>query len=107
MLALIIDSWNFSAEHGGLLELRVRERNGEDLSESEIMRIDSSIMAVFVLLEWTFHELGEDSLEMSQVQAVQRYNWENKSEHPRVWEARKNSFDAAFIQWMEEHVVNR
>jgi hypothetical protein len=71
------------------------------------MRIDASAMAVFVMLEWTFQELGENSPEVNQVRAVQRYNWENKSEYPRAWDERKNSFSPAFVQWMEEKVVNR
>ena len=105
--SMVIDSWNYTAEHGDLYELKVRGRNGDELSEAEISRIDASIMAVFVMIEWTFRELGENSPEVNQMRAVQRYNWENKSEYPRVWGARKSSFDPAFVQWMEENVINR
>ncbi len=62
-------------------------------------------MAIFVMLEWTFRELPIDSPEVNQVREVQRYNFANDASFSRVWEARKNSFDPAFVAWMEENVV--
>ena len=109
-LAIVTDAWRFAAEHGDLSELRARADAGETLSVAEGRRVTSSIMAVFVLLEWTFRELGEDSTELNQVREVQLYNFANYPTHGRVWGERKQSFDPAFVQWFEEnvvHVVNR
>jgi len=64
------------------------------------------MMALFVFLEWTFRELSEDSREMAQVREVQRYNFSTDVSYSRVWEARKQSFDPAFVQWMQENVID-
>ncbi len=105
--SMVIDLWNFTAEHGDLYELRERANNNEVLSRAEQIRVDASVMAVFVMLEWTFRELSKDSPEMNQVREVQRYNFANEASTSKVWEARKNSFDPAFVQWMEQNVINR
>jgi len=104
---MAVDFWMFTAEHGDFAEIKKRSQNGEELNDVEQLRLDSQIMAVYVLLEWTFRELPEGSSEMNQVRNVQFQNFTNKPEYPRVWEARKKSFDPAFVQWMEENVVNR
>ena len=103
---MVVDIWMFSAEHGDFAAIKERSQNGEELNGVERRRIDSQIMAVYVLLEWTYRELFADSSEMNQVRDVQLYNFANKPEYSRVWEARKKSFDPAFVQWMEENVVN-
>ena len=104
--SMVIDSWRFGAENGDLAELRGRERSGEELTDVERERVDMLVMAVYVSLDWQFRELSANSPEMNQVREVQRYNFANKSEYPRVWEDRKNSFRPEFVQWMEENVVN-
>ena len=63
-------------------------------------------MSVYVLVEWTFRELGEDSTELNQVREVQRYNFANQASYDRVWESRKQSFDPEFVQWYEENVAS-
>ncbi len=106
-LTMVVDAWRFTAEHGDLYELRERANNNEVLSRAEQIRVDASVMAVFVMLEWTFRELSKDSPEMNQVREVQRYTFANEASTSKVWEARKNSFDPAFVQWMEQNVINR
>jgi hypothetical protein len=106
-LTMAVDAWRFRAEHGELYTLRERANNDEVLSRDEQMRVDASVMAVFVMLEWTFRELSKDSPEMNQVREVQQYNFANEASYGKVWEARKNSFDPTFVQWMEENVINR
>lgn len=105
-LAMVSDAWRFSAEHGDLTDLRVRSDRGETLSETEERRVTSAIMAVFLLVEWTFRELGDGSPELNQVREVQLYNFANYSTYIRVWESRKRSFDPEFVQWLEENVVS-
>jgi hypothetical protein len=104
---MVIDAWRFNAENGDIAEIRVRERNGEEISEAGRLRVDAYVMSVYVLLDWTFQELSASSPEMNQVRKVQSYNFANYSEYRRVWEARKNSFRPEFIQWMDENVANR
>ena len=106
-LAMVADAWHFRAEHGDLADLRVRALKNESLNDTEIWRVESSVMAVFVLLQWTFRELPEDSPEMKQMRQVQRYNFDNDVSYKTVWETRKSSFDPAFVHWMEENVVNQ
>ena len=105
-LSIVTDAWRFSAEHGDLTELRVRSDNDEALSDAEERRVTATIMAVYVLLEWTYIELGEDSTALNQVREVQLYNFANYPTYGRVWEARKQSFDPAFVQWLEANVVD-
>lgn len=104
-LTMAVDTWRYNADNRDLAELRERARAGEELSRVEYWRVDGSIMAIFVMLEWTFRELSADSLEMNQVREVQRYNFENDASYRRVWEGRKNSFDPAFVEWIEQNVV--
>ena len=104
--SMVVDSWRFIAEHGDLAEIRGRDNNGEEISDVERNRIDNYVMSVYVLLDWTFQELAENSPEMDQVREVQHYNFANNSGYRRVWEARKNSFRPEFVQWMDENVAN-
>ncbi len=103
---MVIEAWRFSAEYEDLAVLREREKNGEDLDGGEIRRVDASIMAVLVMLEWTFRELSENSPEMNQVREVQSYSFANHPEFQRVWDSRKDSFDPSFAQWMDKYVAN-
>lgn len=80
--AMVVDAWRFTAINGDLTELRERERNGEDLTGDETRRIDAAVMSVYVLVEWTFDELGADSEQMRQVREVQRHNFRQFSRIP-------------------------
>ena len=104
---MVIDAWRFAAENGDVTELREREKAGEELSGTDVRRIDATIMAVFVMLEWTYRELSGESREMAQVRAVQRYMFSNAPEYRRVWNERKAFFDPDFVEWMERNVVDR
>jgi hypothetical protein len=64
-------------------------------------------MATFVLIEWTFRELPEGSPGMNQIREIQRCNFAVRPEYRRAWESRKSSFNPAFVQWMENSVVNQ
>ena len=103
---MAIESWRFTAENGDLTELREREKAGEELSGADVRRIDATIMAIFVFLEWTYRELSEESREMTQLREVQRYNFSKGPEYHRVWNERKVSFDPAFVEWMDRNVVD-
>lgn len=105
--SMVVDAWRFSAEHGDFVDIRVRDNNGEDITDAERIRIDSHVMSIYVMLDWTFQELSEDSPEMKQVREVQRHNFATHSGYRRVWQARKNSFRPEFVQWMEDNVVNQ
>ena len=105
--SMVVDAWRFFAEHGDLAEIRVRDNNGEEITEVERNRIDNYVMSVYVLLDWTFQELSENSPEMNQVREVQRYNFANNLGYRRVWEARKNAFRPEFVQWMDENVASQ
>jgi hypothetical protein len=105
--SMVVDAWRFTAENSEFAEIRVRDNNGEEISDAERIRIDSHVMSIYVMLDWTFQELSEDSPEMKQVREVQRHNFATHSGYRRVWEARKNSFRPEFVQWMEENVVNQ
>ena len=105
-VALVTDVWHFTAENGDIAELREQIRNDEDISSTGHRRVNATVMAVFVVLEWTFRELSEDSREMQQVREVQRYNFANYPEYRTVWETRKNSFHPSFVRWMEENVTH-
>lgn len=83
-LALVTDAWRFVAEHGDLTELRTRADTGETLSAAEERRVTASLMAVFLLTEWTYRELGEGSAELNQVRETQRYNFANYGSYRRV-----------------------
>jgi hypothetical protein len=102
---MVIEAWRFFAENGDLVELHERERRGEELSAAETRRIDAAVMSVFVLQEWTFMEMSEDATEVNQVREILRYNFASRPEYRRVWELRKSFFDPAFVQWIDESVL--
>jgi hypothetical protein len=104
---MVVDAWRLTAVNGELTELRARERRGEELSEGETRQVDAAVMAVFVLVAWTYGEMQEGSPELDQARAVQRYNFARFPEYPRVWEERKTTFNPAFVQWMDDNVVNQ
>jgi hypothetical protein len=103
---MAVEAFRFFAENGDLAELHEREKRGEELSGAELRRINAAVMSVFLVQEWTFKEMSHDPSEMKQVREIQRYNFANRPEYRRVWELRKSSFDPAFIQWMEESVLD-
>ena len=105
-VVISIDAWRSTAENDDLAELREREKSGEELSNGERRRVDASVMSILLIVAWTFAELSEESSDLKQVREVQRYNFANFPEYRRVWEVRKSVFDPAFIQWMEDNVVN-
>lgn len=102
-----VDAWRFFAENGDLVELREREKSGEELSKAETRRVNAAVMSVLVIVAWTFAELPEESSDLRQVREVQRHNFANNPEYRRVWETRKSTFDPAFAHWMEDNVVNQ
>ena len=104
---MVVDAWRVTAENGELADIRIRDNNGEDITDAERHRIDSHVMSVYVVLDWTFQELSENSAEMNQVREVQRYNFATHAGYRRVWEARKSSFRPDFVRWMEDNVVNQ
>ena len=103
---MAIDAWRVTAEHGDLTEIREKEKRGEELSSAESRRIDALVMSIFLVGEWTFKEHPIDSSELNQVREVQLYNFRNSPEYGRVWGERKQTFDPAFVKWMEDYVVN-
>ncbi len=104
---MAIQAWQFFAENGELVELREREKRGEELSAGETRRIDAAVMAIFVLQEWTFKEMSEDKSALSQSRETMRHDFATKPEYLRVWETRKLSFDPAFVLWVDETVINQ
>jgi len=105
-MSMAVNAWYFNAGDVTLAELRERARNNEPLSNAEQRRVDSGMMALFVFLEWTFRELSDDSREMDQVREVQRHNLATDVSYRRVWEARKHSFDPAFVRWIQSNVID-
>lgn len=105
--AMAIDTWRFIAENPDLVELREKERQGEELSAADTRRVDATIMAIFVALEWTFVERPEGSSERDQVVEVQRHNFANYPEFERVWQERKAAFNPSFVQWIDESVLDQ
>jgi len=105
-MSMAVNAWYFNTENVDLAELRERARNNEPLDGAEQRRVDGGMMALFVMLEWTFRELGSDSSAINQVREVQRYNFSTDVSYSRVWEARKQSFDPLFVEWMQENVID-
>ncbi len=105
-MSMAVNAWYFNTENVDLAELRERARNNEPLDGAEQRRVAGGMMALFVMLEWTFQELGSDSSAMNQVREVQRYNFSTDVSYSRVWEARKQSFDPLFVDWMQENVID-
>ncbi len=102
---MAIDAWRATSQNPHLAELREKEKQGETLTSAEVRQIDAEIMAVLVMIEWAFGEHAMDSPEVHQIREVQRQNFAERPEYGRVWQSRKHSFDAPFVEWMETNVV--
>jgi hypothetical protein len=103
---MAIDAWRSTSQNPHLAELREKEKQGETLSSAEVRQIDAEVMAVLVMIEWAFGEHEVDSSEVHQIREVQRQNFAERPEYNRVWQSRKHSFNAQFVEWMEANVVN-
>ena len=105
-LSAVTDTWRFIADQGDLAEIWGRFDNNEAISIVEQRRIQAQIMSVFVLLEWTFREMDEDSTDLNQVRIVQLRTFAGSALWNQTWEERKTSFDPEFVQWMQSNVVD-
>lgn len=72
----------------------------------EQRRLDGALMATFVILQWEFEELPEDSPEIANMREVQVRNFASDASYRKVWNDRKGAFGPEFVRWMEDYVVN-
>lgn len=105
-VSLVAQQFRTLAEDSDLTELRVQAGNGKQLSEVEQRRVDAALMATFVILQWEFEELPEDSAEIANMREVMHRNFANDATYLNIWNDRKGAFNPEFVQWMEDNVVN-
>ena len=89
------------AENPDLADLFVRANNNEELTAGEESRLRNFSYRVYTNMEWTFRETPED---------VPLITWQRIVATPfyrKYWELRKTEFDPAFVQFMDENIVNR
>jgi hypothetical protein len=101
--------WSFIIENPDLADLLIKDRNGGELSESEMLRLNALWLQNLAQFQFRFLE---DPDHVAWV-AGQRRNYESYSSLRSAWEgnssgsrqAGKDSFDPNFVRFYEENVV--
>jgi hypothetical protein len=98
------DAWQAMAENAEYADLLVRARRGEELSETDEFRATASTMRYLVNMDWMYRELPLDSPERNYLQQ----SLTSASTNPmflRIWDAQKNYFSPAFVEWVDKEIL--
>jgi hypothetical protein len=98
------DAWQAMAENAEYADLLVRARRGEELSETDEFRATASTMRYLVNMDWLYRELPVDSPERNYLQQ----SLTSASTNPmflRIWDAQKNYFSPAFVEWVDKEIL--
>ncbi len=102
---LAAESWSIIATEPELTTVIIKDRNGQELTEVEKLRIEAYWMRMLTNVAWGFSELQGTS-EIDVYIFNQRRNFTEQNYIRTVWQERSGAFDPAFVQFMEENVVN-
>lgn len=94
---------DFFLDAGGIADLIYREQEGEELSDVELRRLEAR--RAFVLLNFEMMYEEEPVIEPSLI-----YHWTGYFETDPglldLWQEMKEFQNPAFVEWMEQNVVN-
>ena len=89
-----------------LAEIIVKSRNNEELTEIEEYRATMVIRRWLANMEWMFREMPLDSPERSYAeQSLTALSSEPLRR--QVFEDNKNNFEANFVIWIENNIINQ
>jgi len=102
--------WGFLIDNPDLIATLIKDRNGEELSDAEALRLDALWMQTFAQLQFRYFE-DPDSANWV---AAQHRNFESYPSCRNAWQgnspgsrqAGKDNFDPRFVRFYEENVVN-
>ena len=99
----------------GLAEALIKHRNGEELTEYEQLVLDRNMETILVVFQNVFTEaqrglIDENSIPLDSWRGYfSGRNLSTPGYWPNIsayWETSKTDFDPAFVEFMEENVVN-
>jgi len=103
------DGWGYVIENPDLIDLLIKDRNGEQLTEAEEFRLNGLWMQNLFLNEFSYFEARDSTNWAGEARNFEAYpslrnTWQGSS--PGSKQAGKDNFDPGFVQFMEENVVN-
>jgi hypothetical protein len=105
-LSLSTEAFNLLSSNGELAEIMVKLRNNEELTEIEEYRATMVIRRWLANMEWMFREMPLDSPERSYAeQSLTALSSEPLRR--QVFEDNKNNFEANFVIWIENNIINQ
>ena len=102
--------WGFIIENPDLIEIYIKDRNGEALSDGEEMRLNAMWMQTLAQFQFRYFEDPDAENWIP----GQRRNFESYGSLRRTWhgngrgsrQAGKDNFDPRFVQFYEDNIVN-
>ena len=95
-------SMTILAENPDLAEFLLKANAGEVLAPNEQARLDYYLVRTFFNMEWTYNEVPESVYPIARWRAVM-----NEPARRRSWEAHEAELSKAFVEFVEENVLNR
>ncbi len=101
-LNIATESMTILAENPDLAEFLLKANAGEVLAPNEQARLDYYLVRTFFNMEWTYNEVPESVYPIARWRAVM-----NEPARRRSWEAHEAELSKAFVEFVEENVLNR
>ena len=114
-LSVRLEEVQLPINNPGLAEALIKHRRGEELTEYEQLVLDRNMETILVIFQNVFTEtqrglIDENSIPLGSWRAYfSGRNLSTSGYWPNIsayWEASKTDFDPAFVEFMEENVVN-
>lgn len=101
-VAVAAESMTIVAENPDLAGYLVRANDNQELAPDEALRLQMYMRRTLTNMEWTFREIPEAGRPVA--------TWRRIFAEPyrrRTWEALKEEYDPAFVEFVDMRVLNR
>ena len=99
-LSIATESMTILAENPDLAEFLLRANASEALAPHEQARLDYYLVRTFFNMQWTYNEVPESLYPIERWRAVM-----NEPARQRSWEAHKAELSTAYVEFVDENVI--
>jgi hypothetical protein len=102
------DGWDKISSDPGLVDIFIKDRNGETLTEAEEFRMSAFWMGYLIRMEWQFQHFPDESLRMNALRRIHdaygsfRRTWNGNT---AARSAGKDSFSPEFVEYIDTIVL--
>lgn len=102
------NGWDRIASDPHLVDLFIKDRNGQPLSESEVMRLNSFWMGYLIRMEWQFEHFPDTFTRDASLRRIYqaypsfRRTWDGDTDGARA--SGKDNFSPGFIKFLDEQI---